>query len=127
MTYTERQSATLLDTLRPRSSLAAPRILARSQLAAELAVTEPRALSDFLHPLANAIAQGSRTASEGILKIMQSLKATGAVRLLSFLRFRKYDETPLTVNVRWRGDPDKELEPHAKVVVVASAWSMLVA
>eukprot|EP00969_Alexandrium_andersonii_P308828 13648811-Alexandrium_andersonii.AAC.1 len=69
---------------------------------------------------------------DDVLQSLKILKDAGHIRLLVFCWWRKYDETPMHLNVRWRqgseaDDSEAQDERLAKVFTVEHTWAALIA
>ena len=98
------------------------KLLNLTALGAMLQIERQR-VPEALTRLASIIESGERDSFATLQQALMSLRDEGRISLLNLFLWRKYDETPARLCVRWRlglgQTPD--LEPQAKLLVVERA------
>ena len=75
--------------------------------------------------LASAASVTEFDAFFSLLVLVRSWKTQGRVTPMGMFFWRKYDETPMKLRLRWCSDDNPEFEPQAKLVVVERAFGIL--
>jgi hypothetical protein len=90
---------------------------------ASLIGVDRRQIPRMLKCMAATVVAGEDSSLHTFLQIIRALRTSGQIVPITFINFRKYDETPIRLRVRWEDEED--LEPSAKLMVVERSWAMV--
>lgn len=108
------------------SPLETERLLLNMKAAAAMANIDRRRVPEYLAALSDTLCLDMSSALQSLLQAISCMADVDRARPVTFVHRRKYDETPLRLRVRWAEHENPELEGGAKLMVMESAWMLVV-
>lgn len=118
-----RQAQLFLDSVTRTNTKSGVKLWSHNSLAENTNV-HPTRVVDHLLRVACSVVSGKLQCLRSLHSVVSQLGRTGEMILQHFYSWRKYDETPQRIKVRWLREQEDEEEPAGKLMVVEWTWGM---